>query len=158
MLRRRQKKYGRASGSGWLSGRCTYLAGKAQNRHIISGVIGQFRLVIAQHQAGYRKNLRVALSGFSNSSNQFGSAKASLLNKAIYSPLAMAMPWLTAWEERYSRCFRSGGSGGYRSSCEFRGFHRVEPLSITISSKSCSVCFRWIRWNPAASQHHSDWG
>lgn len=40
------------------------LAGKAQNRHIISGVIGQFRLVIAQHQAGYRKNLRVALSGF----------------------------------------------------------------------------------------------
>ena len=39
------------------------LAGKAQNRHIIACVIGQLRLIVAQHQAADRKNLRVGVGG-----------------------------------------------------------------------------------------------
>ena len=39
------------------------LAGKAQNRHIIACVIGQLRLIVAQHQAADRKNLRVGIGG-----------------------------------------------------------------------------------------------
>ena len=34
-----------------------------------------------------------------STASQSGSAKASLLNSAMYSPLAIAMPWFTAWEK-----------------------------------------------------------
>src|SRR5699024_7282110 len=38
------------------------------NRHVVAGVVGQLRLVVAQHQAGHRKDLRVGFGGF----QQFG--------------------------------------------------------------------------------------
>ena len=44
------------------------LAGKPQDGHIIPGVVGQFGLIVAQHQAGHRKNFRVGPGGF----QQFG--------------------------------------------------------------------------------------
>ena len=40
------------------------LAGKTQDRHIVAGVVRQFRLVVPQHQTADRKDFRVGVGGF----------------------------------------------------------------------------------------------